>query len=78
MFIGSYLATALATTLNIALNALTRGRYVWLEGRVRRGGFKNWGRRYRCSLRWAGTIDGYFKLRVIAALGASDPVAFPR
>jgi hypothetical protein len=47
MFLRSYGATAVATTLNIVLNALTRGRYVWLEGRVRRGGFKNWGRRFR-------------------------------
>jgi hypothetical protein len=31
----SYLKVALATTLNIILNALTLGRYVWLEGRVR-------------------------------------------
>lgn len=47
MFLRSYLSTALATTLNIGLNALTLRRYIWLEGRVRRGGFKNWGRRFR-------------------------------
>jgi hypothetical protein len=42
-----YLYVALATTLNIVLNALTFGRYLWLEGRVRGGVFRNWGRRFR-------------------------------
>lgn len=41
------LYVALATTLNIILNALTSGRYLWLEGRVRGGVFRNWGRRFR-------------------------------
>ena len=41
-----YFYVALATTLNIVLNALTFGNYLWLEGRVRNGRFKNWGRRY--------------------------------
>jgi FAD/FMN-containing dehydrogenase len=43
----SYLRVALATTLNIVLNAATLGRFVWLEGRVRRGVFMNWARRFR-------------------------------
>ncbi len=43
----SYLKVALATTLNIVLNAATLGRYVWLEGRVRRGVFTNWAKRFR-------------------------------
>jgi FAD/FMN-containing dehydrogenase len=47
MNILSYLKVALATTLNIILNALTLGRYVWLEGRVRGGVFMNWARRFR-------------------------------
>ncbi|HSK99518.1 MAG TPA: D-arabinono-1,4-lactone oxidase [Rubrobacteraceae bacterium] len=38
---------ALFTTTNIVLNGLTLGRYVWLEGRVRRGVFTNWARRFR-------------------------------
>jgi hypothetical protein len=42
-----YLYVALATTLNILVYALTAGRYLWLEGRVRGGIFRNWGRRYR-------------------------------
>lgn len=42
-----YFYVALATTLNIILYALTLGRYLWLEGRVRGGVFRNWGRRYR-------------------------------
>ena len=36
----------LATTLNIVIYALTFGNYLWLEGRVRGGFFKNWGRRF--------------------------------
>lgn len=43
----SYLKVALATTLNITLNAATLGRYLWLEGRVRKGVFMNWARRFR-------------------------------
>jgi FAD/FMN-containing dehydrogenase len=37
----------LATTLNVLANAVTLGHYIWLEGRVRRGSFLNWGRHYR-------------------------------
>jgi FAD/FMN-containing dehydrogenase len=43
----SYSKVALLTTLNIVLNAVTLGRYVWLEGRVRGGVFMNWARRFR-------------------------------
>ena len=43
----SYSRVALATTLNIVLNAATVGRYVWLEGGVRRGVFANWAKRFR-------------------------------
>jgi hypothetical protein len=43
----SYSRVALATTLNIVLNAATWGRCVWLEGRIRRGVFTNWARRFR-------------------------------
>ncbi len=42
-----YFYVAFATSLNIILNALTGGRYLWLEGRVRSGVFRNWGRRYK-------------------------------
>lgn len=42
-----YFYVALATTLNVLLNALTFGNYLWLEGRVRNGVFRNWGRRFR-------------------------------
>ncbi|HEY8559167.1 MAG TPA: D-arabinono-1,4-lactone oxidase [Pyrinomonadaceae bacterium] len=42
----SYLYCALATTLNIILNALTLGKYLWLEGRVSRGRFRNWARQF--------------------------------
>lgn len=47
MVLISYLRAALITTANIFLNGLTLGRYIWLEGRVRRGIFRNWGRQYR-------------------------------
>src|SRR5215211_1732741 len=43
----SYLKVALLTTSNIVLNAVTLGRFVWLEGRVRGGVFMNWARRFR-------------------------------
>ena len=43
----SYSRVALLTTLNIVLNALTLGGFVWLEGRVQRGVFTNWARRFR-------------------------------
>lgn len=42
----SYLRVALLTTVNIVLNAVTLGRYIWLEGRVRNGIFMNWARRF--------------------------------
>lgn len=42
-----YFYVGLATTLNIILNALTLGRFLWLEGRVRGGVFRNWCRRFR-------------------------------
>src|SRR4028118_966674 len=45
-FLG-YLRVAPFTTLNIILNAATLGRYVWLEGSVRRGVFTNWAKRFR-------------------------------
>ena len=46
-----YLRAAFVTTFNIVINALTLGRHLLLEGRVRRGVFKNWalGFRYRPS-----------------------------
>ena len=47
MKISSYFRVAFATTFNIILNALTLGRYVWLEGRVRSGVFMNWARRFQ-------------------------------
>lgn len=43
----SYFRCALATTLNIILYALTLGNFLWLEGRVRGGFFRNWARDFR-------------------------------
>ena len=43
----SYLRVALLTTFNIVLYAVTLGRFVWLEGRVRGGVFRNWARHFR-------------------------------
>ncbi|HEX8195202.1 MAG TPA: D-arabinono-1,4-lactone oxidase [Pyrinomonadaceae bacterium] len=43
----SYLYAALTTTLNIVLYALTFGHFIWLEGRVCRGVFRNWIRQFR-------------------------------
>jgi len=42
----SYLYGGFATTLNIIGNALTFGHYLWLEGRVRGGRFRNWARQF--------------------------------
>lgn len=47
MRIAGYLRVASFTTLNIVLYAATLGRYVWLEGRVEGGVFRNWARRFR-------------------------------
>ena len=43
----SYLYCGFATTFNIIGNALTFGKYLWLEGRVRGGVFRNWARRFK-------------------------------
>jgi L-gulono-1,4-lactone dehydrogenase len=45
--VPSYLKVGLTTTLNIVLYGLTLERYFWLEGRVRKGVFMNWARRFR-------------------------------
>jgi hypothetical protein len=45
--IGSYLRVGFNTTLNIILYAATTGKYLWLEGRVSGGIFRNWARRFR-------------------------------
>ena len=47
MFLFSYLRCALFTTWNIVLNGLTFDGFLWLEGRVRSGIFRNWARRFR-------------------------------
>lgn len=43
----SYFYCGWTTTLNIILNALTLGKYLWLEGRVTGGYFHNWAHRFR-------------------------------
>jgi len=43
----SYLRVALATTLNIIFYIITVRRFIWLEGRMFRGVFRNWARRFR-------------------------------
>ena len=42
-----YFKVGFATTYNIILNAVSLGRYLWLEGRVRSDVFRNWARRFR-------------------------------
>jgi hypothetical protein len=46
MKIASYLRVGSNTTLNIILYAATAGKYLWLEGRVHGGVFRNWARRF--------------------------------
>ncbi len=43
----SYFRAALGTTLNIILYALSFGHFLWLEGRVKGGVFRNWCRNFR-------------------------------
>ncbi len=45
--IVNYLKQSLGTTFNIVVYLATFGRLLWLEGRVRRGVFRNWARQYR-------------------------------
>ncbi len=47
MKLRSYLYCGLTTTLNIILNGMTFNHFLWLEGRVRWGRFKNWARNFR-------------------------------
>ena len=42
----SYFYGIFATKFNIFVNALTFGNYLWLEGRVRGGRFRNWARNF--------------------------------
>src|SRR5215213_4984359 len=42
-----YFYGGFTTSLNILLYALTLGQFLWLEGRVRGGVFRNWLRRFR-------------------------------
>src|SRR5688572_31942934 len=42
-----YVYCGLTSTLNVVLYALTLGRFLWLEGRVRGGVFRNWLRLFR-------------------------------
>ena len=47
MKLRSYFRCALATTLNIILYVLTLETFLWLEGRVSGGFFRNWARNFR-------------------------------
>ena len=47
MIVAGYLRVGLHTTANIVVNAVTAGRTLWLEGRVRNGTFRNWARGFR-------------------------------
>jgi hypothetical protein len=42
----NYFRCGIFTTLNILLYSLTLGHFIWLEGRVRGGKFRNWIRQY--------------------------------
>jgi FAD/FMN-containing dehydrogenase len=45
--VPSYSKVALATTLNVVLSAATLEQFIWLEGRVCGGVFRNWAGRFR-------------------------------
>lgn len=42
-YLWSFFRVALHTTINIIIYFVTQGRVIWLEGRVLRGRFRNWG-----------------------------------
>jgi hypothetical protein len=42
----SYFRCAFLTTLNVLIYAITFGHFIWLEGRVSGGKFRNWAKRY--------------------------------
>jgi D-arabinono-1,4-lactone oxidase/FAD binding domain len=75
--LASYFRVGSDTTLNIILYAATLGEYLWLEGRVRRGVFRNWAGRFRYvpimyvapseeeEIRWA--VRNAAKVRVFGA-----------
>jgi hypothetical protein len=70
----SYLYCASATTLNIILNALTFGKYLWLEGRVRGGRFSNWARRF--GYRPADFIQPETEGEIVALVKSSQKIRF--
>ena len=43
----SYFYCGWTTTANVIVYALSRGTRIWLEGRITRGFFHNWARRFR-------------------------------
>ena len=47
MRLASYVKVVGATTLNIVGYLASGQRFLWLEGRVQRGVFRNWIRGYR-------------------------------
>ena len=79
------LRVASFTTLNIDLNAATLGRRVWLEGRVRKGVFTNWGKRFRYAPKGfarpttRGEIVGLVRdSRGLRVCGSDTPLNFTR
>ena len=69
-----YFYVGFATTLNIILNALTFGRFIWLEGRVRGGLFRNWGRRFR--YRPANFVEPTTEEEIIYLIKNSNGIRF--
>jgi hypothetical protein len=70
----SYLYGALATTLNIILNALTLKKYLWLEGRVRGGRFRNWARQF--GYRPANFVQPQTEEEIVALVKSNRKIRF--
>lgn len=70
----SYFYCALATTLNIILNALTFKNFLWLEGRVRGGRFKNWARQF--GYRPTNFVEPETEAEIVALVKSGKKIRF--
>ena len=65
-FLWGFFRVALHTTINIIIYAVTQGRFIWLEGRVLRGRFRNWG--WRMGYRPAELVKPTTEAEIVATV----------
>ncbi len=70
----SYLYGVFATKLNIIVNALTLGKKLWLEGRVRGGRFRNWARNF--GYRPTNFVQPTTEEEIVKLVKSSDKIRF--